>query len=226
MDEQVDARDDAAAPRARGPRMAKDARRAQVLQIAQDLFSSEGFHHVSMDDIAERAEVSKPVLYRHFPSKLDLYLAVVDQRGAELLAAVDAAVEPIMHGPVHPGDGRPVVVAVVQAYFTFVDAAGQSSALLFESDVSHDEDVRTRVESASSQVADKIAVALVSSTGLSREHAVLLATALTAMARGAATHRYRTGGALGLEESVDLVARLCWGGVAGLARDRAAESTA
>src|SRR6478736_3309729 len=95
--------------RPRGPRMARDERRAQVLHIAQELFSSEGFHHVSMDDIAERALVSKPVLYRHFPSKLDLYLAVVDQRGADLLAAVDEAVEPIEDGPVAPGDGRAVV---------------------------------------------------------------------------------------------------------------------
>ena len=62
--------------------MPRDARRAQVLRIAQGLFATEGYHHVSMDDIADHAEVSKPVLYRHFPSKLELYLAVVDQRGA------------------------------------------------------------------------------------------------------------------------------------------------
>lgn len=226
MDDRDEVRDEAAAPRTRGARMARDERRAQVLQIAQDLFSSEGFHHVSMDDIAERAEVSKPVLYRHFPSKLDLYLAVVDQRGAELLAAVDAAVEPITQGAVQPGDGRAIVVAVVRAYFTFVDASGQSSALLFESDVTHDADVRTRVESASSQVADKIAVALESATGLEREPALLLATALIAMAQAAATHRYRGGGGLDVEQSVELVARLCWGGVAGLARDHTSEVTA
>ncbi|GAA3804218.1 TetR/AcrR family transcriptional regulator [Cellulomonas soli] len=226
MGDRDGARDDAGAPRHRGPRMARDERRAQVLQIAQELFSSEGFHHVSMDDIAVRAEVSKPVLYRHFPSKLDLYLAVVDQRGAELVAAVDAAVAPLSRGPMNPGDGRAIVVAVVRAYFTFVDAAGQSSALLFESDVTHDADVRTRVESASSQVAETIAVALGSSTGLSREPALLLATSLIAMAQGAATHRFRGGSTLGMEESVDLVARLCWGGVAGLARDHAAEATA
>src|SRR6478736_2960640 len=85
------------AGRGRPARMPRALRRAQVLAIAQELFTSEGFHHVSMDDIADRAEVSKPVLYRHFPSKLDLYLTVVDARGDELLSAVDAAVA--MHPP-------------------------------------------------------------------------------------------------------------------------------
>src|SRR5699024_3712577 len=97
--------------RGRGPRMSRDDRRAQVLSVAQELFSTEGYHHVSMDDIADRAAVSKPVLYRHFPSKLDLYGAVVDERAGELLAAIDAAVEPLEAGPVQPGEGRVVVAA-------------------------------------------------------------------------------------------------------------------
>ena len=91
----------AEAPARERTRMPRDERRAQVLGVALDLFSRDGFHHVSMDDIADRAEVSKPVLYRHFPSKLDLYLAVVDQRGDALLAAVDEALA---------GSGRPARV--------------------------------------------------------------------------------------------------------------------
>src|SRR6478736_235979 len=79
------------AGRGRPARMPRALRRAQVLAIAQELFTSEGFHHVSMDDIADRAEVSKPVLYRHFPSKLDLYLTVVDARGDELPSAAAMA---------------------------------------------------------------------------------------------------------------------------------------
>jgi AcrR family transcriptional regulator len=204
--------------------MARSERRAQVLRIAQDLFSSEGFHHVSMDDIADRAQVSKPVLYRHFPSKLDLYLAVVDQRGADLLDAIDSAVEPVQRGPVQRGDGRDVVSAIVRAYVTFVEAAGESSVLLFESDVTHDADVRARVERASSVAAERIAAVLVDVTGLPQPETALLGASLIAMAQGAATHHLRTSGtdaprdASGTERTIDLVAQLAWGGVEGLIR--------
>lgn len=204
--------------RTRSPRMARSERRAQVLRIAQELFSSEGFHHVSMDDIADRAEVSKPVLYRHFPSKLDLYLAVVDQRGADLLEAIDAAVTPVEHGPVHRGDGRDVVAAVVRAFVMFVEGAGASSVLLFESDVTHDDDVRARVEHASSVAADRIASVLGDVTGLPEDETALLAASLIAMAQGAATHRLRRQDESGPERTVELVAQLAWAGVAGLIR--------
>ena len=218
---------------ARSRRMPRDARRAQVLAVAQDLFSSEGFHHVSMDDIADRAEVSKPVLYRHFPSKLDLYLAVVDDRGAGLLAAVEAALAPLEHGPRGPRladdvspddgasarstDGRAVLERIVRAYVEFVEGAGESSALLFESDVTHDAAVRARVELAGARAARGIARFLVEFTGLPAPHAALLAATLNGMAQSGATSRMRSHPGLTVEDAADLIARLAWGGVAGLA---------
>ncbi|MBO3083711.1 TetR/AcrR family transcriptional regulator [Cellulomonas sp. zg-ZUI188] len=205
-------------PRARSPRMARDERRAQVLRIAQELFSSEGFHHVSMDDIADRAEVSKPVLYRHFPSKLDLYLAVVDQNGADLLVAVETAVSAIEQGPVRRGDGRDVISAIVEAYVMFVEGAGESSALLFESDVTHDADVRARVERASSEAARRIAVVLSQVTALPLEEASILAVSLISMAQGAATYRLRQPTEVSAERTVHLVTQVAWGGVSALIR--------
>ncbi len=80
----------AAAPPGLRTRMPRDERRAQLLTIAEELFASHGYHHISMDDIADRAGVGKPVLYRHFPSKLDLYLAIVDDQGERLVGAVHA----------------------------------------------------------------------------------------------------------------------------------------
>lgn len=210
--------EDAGPLRARGPRMARDERRAQVLRIAQDLFSTEGYHHVSMDDIADRAEVSKPVLYRHFPSKLDLYLAVVDQRGAALLAAVEEAVAPIQSGRVQPGDGRRVLGAVVRAYMEFVEAAGSSASLLFESDVTRDQDVRARVEHASSEVARRIAGLLADVTGLGDDECATLAAALIAFSQGAATHRMRQPSTLGREDAAELMTQLLWAGVQSLVR--------
>jgi len=204
--------------RTRGPRMARAERRSQLLAVALDLFACEGFHHVSMDDIAERAEVSKPVLYRHFPSKLDLYLAVVDEQGAALLAAVERAVAPIEAGPVGRGEGRAVVAAVVEAYLAFVQVAGESSTLLFESDVTHDTQVRGRVEHAAAEATRRIADVLVGVTGRDRADADVLAAALVATAQGAATYWLRHGDGQSPQRVVDLVSDLQWRGLKGLVR--------
>ena len=204
--------------RTRGPRMARAERRSQLLAIALDLFATEGFHHVSMDDIAERAEVSKPVLYRHFPSKLDLYLAVVDEQGAALLTAVERAVAPVEAGPVARGEGRTVVAAVVEAYLTFVQVAGESSTLLFESDVTHDAQVRGRVEHATAEATRRIADVLAAVTGRDRADADVLAAALVSAAQGAATYWLRHGEGGSTQRVVELVSDLQWRGLAGLVR--------
>src|SRR5881275_3001034 len=62
----------------RGGRLPRSARRKQLLAAAQEVFVANGYHAAAMDDIAERAGVSKPVLYQHFPGKLELYLALLD----------------------------------------------------------------------------------------------------------------------------------------------------
>lgn len=209
--------------RGRPVRMPRALRRAQVLGIAQELFTSEGFHHVSMDDIAERAEVSKPVLYRHFPSKLDLYLTVVDARGEELLSAVDAAVAAHPPGEVRPHEARAVITGIVLAYLDFVDRAGESSALLFESDVRHDDGVRARVERATAEVTRRVEAVLAGVAGVPAGTASLLAPSVAAVAQEAATRRLRTPDPLSARETAALVARLAWGGVAGFVPGLSAE---
>src|SRR5437660_9268035 len=62
----------------RGVRLPRTARRAQLLAAAQDVFVANGYHAAAMDEIAERSGVSKPVLYQHFPGKLELYLALLE----------------------------------------------------------------------------------------------------------------------------------------------------
>src|SRR6187401_902027 len=69
-------------------RLPRSARRKQLLAAAQQVFVAQGYHAAAMDDIAERAGVSKPVLYQHFPGKLDLYLALLDQHCESLIQAV------------------------------------------------------------------------------------------------------------------------------------------
>ncbi|MDO8108297.1 TetR/AcrR family transcriptional regulator [Isoptericola sp. b441] len=197
----------------RPPRMSADDRRAQVLAIAEQMFARDGYHHVSMDDIADRAEVSKPVLYRHFPSKLDLYLAVVDRRGQALAAAVDAELARASTADGPPG--HDIARAIVAAFVGFVEQAGETSSLLFESDVTRDHEVRERVEAASREAADAVCRGLRDLTGLAQPEADLLAEVLVGMAQVTATSRHRPS-TVDSDTAVDLVGRLAWSGVQGL----------
>src|SRR5215472_13920461 len=79
--------------RPRGPRKVPRAVRVpQMLETAGRLFADRGFHEASMDEIAEAAGVSKPMLYSYFGSKEGLYFAYVDAAYRELISAIDDAV--------------------------------------------------------------------------------------------------------------------------------------
>src|ERR1700730_8247235 len=73
--------------RPRGTRLPRLARRRQLLDAAMEVFVARGYHAAAMDEIAERAGVSKPVLYQHFPGKQDLYLALLDESVDRLIEA-------------------------------------------------------------------------------------------------------------------------------------------
>lgn len=72
------------------PRMPREQRRAQLLELATELFIERGFQGTSMDDIASAAGVTKPVLYQHFSSKEELYSVVIEITGKRLLNSVIA----------------------------------------------------------------------------------------------------------------------------------------
>src|SRR5882724_7291489 len=100
---------------ARGSRMPRSARRKQLLRAAREVFVAQGYHAAAMDDIAERAGVSKPVLYQHFPGKLDLYLALLETHADELAQRIRQA----MAGST---DNKVRVHNAVSTYFDFVDS--------------------------------------------------------------------------------------------------------
>src|SRR5919204_1320282 len=79
--------------RSRSNRLPRHERRRQLLDAALEVFVSQGYHAAAMDEIAERAGVSKPVLYQHFPGKLELYLALLDEHAEALVRTVRAALE-------------------------------------------------------------------------------------------------------------------------------------
>src|SRR5215212_2640227 len=82
-------------PRKAGTRgMPRAERTRQILAVAGHEFATRGYYAVSMDEAAEQAGVSKPMVYAYFGSKDGLYLAYVEQAGQDLLDRLRAAGAP------------------------------------------------------------------------------------------------------------------------------------
>ena len=191
-----------------GARMPREQRRAQVLEAAREVFVAQGYHAASMDVIAERAGVSKPVLYQHFPGKLDLYLALLDAGLADLGAAVDAAIASTQ-------DNKLRVQATMQAYFAFVDDPQSAFRLVFESDLSNEPSVRNRVEKVDLAVSERIAAVIAEDTGLSADQAFILGAGLMGMAVTGSRLWLRGDVDVAREEAAALTAALAWRGISG-----------
>lgn len=175
------------------------------------MFVAQGYHAAAMDDIADRAGVSKPVLYQHFPGKLELYLALLDTHAEALVAAVRGALAAT-------ADNRARVRGAITAYVDFVDGEGEAYRLVFESDLRSEPAVRERVESVLSRCSDAIASTIAADTGLPESEARLLSVGLAGLAEVGARWWLvggGTGGEISRDRAVDLLVGLAWRGIAG-----------
>ncbi len=190
----------------RSPRLPRDERRAQLLNAALEVFVSNGFHGAAMDEIAEAAHVSKPVLYQHFPSKRELYMALLDSHLATLTQLMLNALNSTT-------DNKERVKAVMRAYYRFIADDDQAHRLVFESDLINDPDVSSRLETFNKTFADAVAHVIAEDTKLPPLEAQLLGRGLAGMAQVSARYWLETDGNLDLDVASDLIYRLAWRGI-------------
>ena len=193
----------------RPTRLPRDQRRVQLLDAASEVFTSKGYHAAAMDDIADAAGVSKPVLYQHFPSKLDLYLALLDQSCDRLVDVVGEALA-------STDDNADRVIATVAAFYEFISSTGGEFRFVFESDLTGDGAVQRRLSRVNDEISDAIAEVIAGDTSLPPQQAKLLAVSLVGIAQVSA--RYWISGetsAITLDEAKHLVSSLAWRGIGG-----------
>ncbi|MFC4913068.1 TetR/AcrR family transcriptional regulator [Actinomadura gamaensis] len=114
-----------ATARPRRRRMSRAERERQMLDVAEEVFGERGFRAASMDEIAERCGVSKPMLYEYFGSKDGLMLACMARSKAELFEATQQA----MAGATTADE---VLWRGMVAYFEFIGEHSRSFALLMQ----------------------------------------------------------------------------------------------
>ncbi len=175
------------------------------------MFVSQGYHAAAMDEIAERAGVSKPVLYQHFPGKLELYLALLDESVTSLVQIVSEA----LHSDADP---KQRVAATFTAYFEYVGGEGEAYRLVFESDLSNEAAVRAKLDQGQRQCAAMVSEAVREDAGLSEDEAYLLSVGMVGMAQITARYWLSNRDHIPREAAEQLVARLAWRGISGWPR--------
>ena len=194
-------------------RLPRDERRAQLLVAALEVFTVAGYHSAAMDEIADRANVSKPVLYQHFPSKLDLYLAVLDMHIDSLVFAIQKAIA-------SNRENSSRVAATVEAYFGFIDSEGEAFRLLFESDMSLEPQVRERLNRMTYDCAAAISAVISIDTGLGKEESMMLAVGIIGTVQTAARHWLDRDGKIDRKRATELVMNLIWRGISGFPKSQ------
>ncbi len=202
-------------------RLPRDQRRSQLMDAAAQVFTGVGYHQAAMDDIAEAAGVSKPVLYQHFSSKIELYQAVLDQ-------SCDRLERIVLDALASTDVNRDRVVATIDAFYGFVSEQRADFRLVFESDLTGVDEVRDRIGAMTDRLAEAVTEVISDDTDLPPARARLLGVSLVGVAQISARYwmssPYDPDDTFDRDEAAELVSRLVWRGIRGFPRREDAEN--
>ena len=159
---------------ARKKRLTAAARRAQLIAVGREVYAEKGYEATSVEMLAERAEVSKPILYEHFGGKEGLYAVSVDREIEHVVTLISNAIS--------TGTARQRVEAAALAFLTYVEKEPVGFAVL-----AHDAPSATRGTAMSSllnEVAERVSkvfAGLLKEAGYSPKVAPIYAHALVGM---------------------------------------------
>ncbi len=190
--------------RAPSPRLSATARREQILDVALEVFGRAGFHGASMNDVADAAGVTKPVLYQHFDSKRELYRALLEEVGNRLLSAIAKATA-------DAPDGRSQTQRGFQAYFRWVAEDHDEFKLLYGGGTRRDDEFRSAIRHVTAEAADAIAPLI--AVDIDPEHRRTIAHALVGLAEGASRRLVERGENFDPDEIARQVSDLAWAGL-------------
>ncbi len=103
-------------------RMSGQERRAQLVDIGRAVFAERGYEATTVEEIAERAGVSKPVVYEHFAGKEGLYAVIVDHEVNHLLGRITRALD--------AGHPRAALEQAADAFLTYIEEHAEGFRVL------------------------------------------------------------------------------------------------
>jgi AcrR family transcriptional regulator len=165
-------------------RLPASERREIILEAAMRTFVEYGYYGAHMDVVAERSDVTKPILYRHFPSKLKLLLAIIERAGEELLASYSQTREEELDWATH-------IKLDVGSYLDFVEGYGAGFILIYSQGLSIDREVTERLLKIRNDYRELLTERIRSYTdtdAVSPEEIELRVAMITGMSESAAVH--------------------------------------
>jgi AcrR family transcriptional regulator len=117
-------------------RVTRDQRRASIVRAAGRLFARDGYAAARLEDIAAAADVTKPIVYRHFDSKKALYLALLEKHEADLPTFIEG-----VEAPPGGADAEALLRAILDGWLDYVWENQHAWVMLFR-DSSGDEEIR------------------------------------------------------------------------------------
>jgi len=178
--------------------------------VSVQVFAQRGFHSTSMNDVAEAAGVTKPVLYQHFDSKQDLYLALIDEAGNRLRTAISKAVAGATNGKQQTELG-------FKAYFRWVSDDHDAFLLLFGSRANRDEESTKAIRRITAEAAQAIAPLI--AADIEPEHQRILAQGLVGLAEGVSRHLVERGETFDPDALGQQIADMAWAGLRAVHRN-------
>ena len=177
--------------------------------MALERFSEGGLYGTSMEQIAEAAGVTKPVLYQHFGSKRALYLELLEDVDSQLMEAITKATAEAV-GP------RQQVERGFAAYFRYVSERQSAFRLLFSEGTRRDDEFSDAVRRVEESIANAVAVLI--EADIDDLHRRQLAFAIVGMAEGVSRAELAAGQAVDPDALARRMAELAWAGLRGIHR--------
>lgn len=194
----------------RGDRLPREQRRRQLVEVSRGVFAERGYEAASLEEIAERAGVSRPILYSHFGDKQGLFEAVV----SEQIAMVERVVVESIAGP---GEPRELVERGMRAFFAYVHENPEGHAVMTRDAPVHvsGTGLRVMLDGLVTNITVVLA-AQIRAMGLDPSPAPIYANALVGI--GAQVGRWWCDHPeISLDQVTTQTTDLIWGGFAGLA---------
>lgn len=193
-------------------RMTGEERREQLIGIGRTVFAERGFTGASIEDIAERAGVSKPVVYGHFGGKDGLYSAIVDREVATVLSMIAQA----LNGSDHP---RALVEEAADAFLRYIESERDGFRILVrDAPLGTAEGTLPSVLGVVAERAESILVDQLEARGFDPQLAPLYSRALVGMV-ALVGQWWLEAGVPGRDQVRTQIVNLAWNGLRGLQQD-------
>jgi AcrR family transcriptional regulator len=106
----------------RPSRLTASARRAQLIEVGRGVFAERGYEATSVEEIADRAKISKPIVYEHFGGKEGLYAVIIDREMEHIVSRISEAIS--------SGSPRERLEGAAMAFLTYVKEQPDGFAVL------------------------------------------------------------------------------------------------